>query len=390
MVMHTCDVAVIGGGVIGCAVAYYAAKHGARVAILERGSIGAGASSANAGSINMSTKKGRRTLALGMSSQRVYETLSAELGCDIEYTIVGKLIVAEREAEIEFLEELAAEQRAAGAHVEIVSPGRCRELNALLEGSILAGLYCPTDAQANPFRVTQGYARAAQERAVEVMTNTEVQAIDVDGDRVTGVQTARGRLRARWVVNAAGAYAAAIGKMVGVSHEVLPRRGQLVVLEAARGVPAVGVSGAAMLLSKHAAQSGTQADPLNLSFYFSSRPRHGTVLLGSTNEQVGYDTRVTRPAIAGICACAARVMPPLLRSTVVRSWAGLRPYSPSGPLLGHVGGPLGYLIASGHGGDGMALAPITGIYVSEVIARDGSGCDLDSFLESQMSAGPRH
>src|SRR5436305_3388003 len=106
MPAHTCDVAVIGGGVIGCAVAYYAAKQGARVAVIERAMVGCGASSANAGGINLSTKKGKRTLALGMASQRLYEGLSAELDCDVEYTIVGKLIVAEREAEVAFLEEL--------------------------------------------------------------------------------------------------------------------------------------------------------------------------------------------------------------------------------------------------------------------------------------------
>jgi glycine/D-amino acid oxidase-like deaminating enzyme len=158
------------------------------------------------------------------------------------------------------------------------------------------------------------------------------------------------------------------------------KRGQLVVLEAAEAVPVIGVSGASMLLSKHGAAPAAAPDPLNLAFYYSSRPRSGTVLLGSTNELAGYDTRVTGGALARICDCALRVMPRLSRASVVRSWAGLRPYSPSGPLLGRAGAPEGYAVATGHGGDGMALAPITGAYVSTLIARDGAGCDLDDFL----------
>jgi glycine/D-amino acid oxidase-like deaminating enzyme len=377
---HTCDVAVIGGGVIGCAVAYYTAKQGARVIVIEREAVGAGASSANAGSINMSTKRERAILALGMASQRLYESLSKELGCDVEYTVVGKLIVAEREAEVAFLEELATTQRAAGAPVEIVSSERCRQLNPLLEGAVLAGLYCPTDAQANPFRVTQGYARAAQNRGVRFLTKAEVNAIDLEGRRIAAVSTTQGRVRTKWVVNAAGAYAAHIGSMAGVRHEVIPKRGQLVVLEAAEALPTLGVSGATMLLSKHGVGGAAAPDPLNLAFYYSSRPRSGTVLLGSTNELAGFDARVTAGALARICDCALRVMPRLERSSVLRSWAGLRPYSACGPLLGRVPGPEGYAVATGHGGDGMALAPITGAYVSALIARDGGPYELDEFL----------
>jgi glycine/D-amino acid oxidase-like deaminating enzyme len=378
-----CDVAVIGGGVIGCAVAYYVAKSGARVAVIDRSDIGSGASSANAGSINMATKKAGLTLDLAMASQRLYENLAAELRCDIEYAVVGKLIVAQTEEEIAFLEGLAVAQHAAGAPVQIVSATQCRALNALLEGPVFAGLYCPTDAQANPFKVTQGFARAAQKLGVEILSHTEVCAVEVEGNRVSSVLTTRGRLRAKWVVNAAGAYSSDVGRMLGIEHGVLPRRGQLVVLEARESMPAVGVSGAGQLLSKHAAVASTVAsDDLHLSLYYSSRPASGTILLGSTNEFAGFDTRTTRQGIAGICRCTTRAMPRLARLNAVRSWAGLRPYCARGPLLGRAGGPDGYVIATGHGGDGMALAPITGRYISALVAHDGKPYDLSDFLSA--------
>src|SRR3954447_6766285 len=146
------DVAVVGGGVIGCATAYYLSKHGAKVTIIERAAVGSGASSVNSGVISMATKKPGLALELGMASQRLYPGLAAELGMDVEYLVLGSMIVAETETEAAFIEELVREQQAAGVPVEIVSAQRCRELNGLLEGRVLSGMYCPTDAQSDPFK----------------------------------------------------------------------------------------------------------------------------------------------------------------------------------------------------------------------------------------------
>jgi glycine/D-amino acid oxidase-like deaminating enzyme len=375
------DVVVIGGGVIGCAVAYYLVKRGARVTVVERFGIGNGSSAANTGSINMATKKPGIALSLGMASQRLYGGLAQELGCDLEYTVTGKLIVAETETELAYIEEMCAGQRTAGAPVEIVSAARCRELNSLLEGRVLGGLYCPTDAQSNPFLVTQAYADAARNRGARIMTHTAVHAIETADGRVIAVATSQGRLRADWVVNAAGAYAAEIGKMAGAVHDVRPWRGQLVVLEATESLPVVGVSGASQMLSKHAPAAADGAHgPLEAALYYCRRPFNGTVLLGSTYEFAGYDLRTSQEGVAGICLCVTRAMPRLRKLNAVRSWAGLRPHSPTGPILGRAGGADGYLVATGHGGDGMALAPITGLYLAETIARGGN-CDLPGFLE---------
>jgi glycine/D-amino acid oxidase-like deaminating enzyme len=380
------DVVIIGGGVIGCAVAYYLSKQGARVTVVERAAVGSGASSANSGVISMATKKPGLTLDLALASQRLYERLAWELQADIEYSVEGSLIVAENETEAAYLEELAAAQQAAGVPVQMVPAARCPEMNPLLEGRVLAGLYCATDAQTNPFKVTQAFARAAQERGARILGGTQVQAIETEGNRLARVLTSRGPLRANWVVNAAGAYAAEVGKMVGVVHEVLPRRGQIVVLEAVEGLPGMRVSGAGALLAKHRGSAAASGGDANISFSYTSKPASATVLLGSTNEFAGYDTRTTLEAVAGICRCATRLMPRLGELNALRSWAGLRPYSANGPLLGHCGGPAGYAVATGHGGDGVALAPISGLYLAEFIARDGQGPGLPEFLNGLKTA----
>ena len=106
---------------------------------------------------------------------------------------------------------------------------------------------------------------------------------------------------------------------------------------------------------------------------YLARPLSGTVLLGSTNEFVGFDTRTTREALGEISRYAKRLMPRLGRMHAVRAWAGLRPYCAQGPMLGTNGGPEGYVTAIGHGGDGVALSPITGVYVADVIASRRQG-----------------
>jgi len=378
MQLADADVAIIGGGVIGCAVAYYLSKQGAKVTVIERAAVGSGASSVNSGVISMATKKPGLALDLAMASQRLYPGLCAELGADVEYLVLGNLIVAENETEAGFIEELAKEQAAAGVPVEIVSAQRCRELNKLLEGRILSGMYCPTDAQVDPFKVTQAYARAAEKLGAQIVSSTEVKSIETSHGRVSRVVTARGAVNANWVINAAGAHASAIGTMVGVTHEVKPRRGQCVILEASEDVPGVRVSSAGQLLAKHG--GAPAGGGLQVPLGYTSRPVSGTVMLGSTNEFVGYDTRTTREGVAGICRSAVNLMPQLGRFNAVRAWAGLRPYSAKGPLLGDGGGAAGYAVATGHGGDGVALAPISGRYMAEFIASDGKQNDLPAFL----------
>lgn len=374
------DVVVVGGGAIGSSVAYYLAKAGAKVAIVERNAIGSGSSSANPGAVNMITKKPGPALTLAQASQRLYPGLSEELGVDVEYAISGTLIVAETDFEMKYCAQLASQQEAAGVRVEVLAPEACRELNPLLEAPILGGIYCPTDAHINPFKVTNGFATAAQRLGAEIIAHTSAEAVELEGGRVAAVRTERGTIRADWLVNAAGAYSAGIGRMVGAAHDVVPRRGQIMVLEATPGLPDLKVSSAKQLVAKHLTKPGAPEEKLALAFGYTRKPRSGTVLIGSTNEFVGYDTRNTIDVLSRMGAYTSHLMPALGKLNVMRTWAGLRPYSASGPIIGRAGGPDGYIAATGHGGDGVALSPITGTYVAAMIARDDPELELEEFL----------
>jgi sarcosine oxidase subunit beta len=381
------DVVVVGGGAIGSAVAFYAAKDGASVVLLERHAVGAGSSSANPGAVSMATKKPGIALKLAQASQRLYETLNETLQADVEYEVSGTLIVCETEFELEFCSELAAGQEAAGVQIEVIGPDACRTINPLVEGPILGGVYCPTDAHINPFLVTQSFARAAANAGTVVMTGAVCEGVTVENGRVVSVQTNLGTIETTWLINAAGAFSPEIGTMVGTKHEVVPRRGQIMVVEGRPGLPRTKLSSAKQLVAKHLAKPGVAEDRLSLACGYTLKPRSGTVLLGSTNEFVGFDTSSSIEAMHGITEYAARLMPSLEGLHVLRSWAGLRPYSPSGPIIGRAGGPDGYVAATGHGGDGVALAPITGTLVAEMLRRDDADLNVEKVVDEVAVRG---
>lgn len=379
------DVLVIGGGVIGLSVAYHAATIGASVVLLERGRLGSGASSANAGGISLATKKPGAALRLALAAVRRFRTLADELQYDIEYEEIPTLTLAENEAEWQFLQGLVAEQRAGGAAVELVDGARARALFPGLPESVLGASYSTVDAQVNPFQLVRGFAVAAERQECTLLQGVGATAIDVEHGRVRGVATDAGTIKADWVVNAAGAYSPAVGEMVGVTHAVMPQRGQALVLEPCSGLPRIRLGTAGQLISKHSAGPAA-GHATHYSFSYSLKPRYGVAVLGSTHEFVGYDRSTTLEATTWMAAAAARTMPMLGPLKVLRTWAGLRPYHAEGPIIGRAGGPEGYIAATGHGGDGVSLSPVTGEHVAEMIRRGNADLTLDDLLPETAGA----
>lgn len=371
------DVIVVGGGVIGCSVAFYLARAGCRVVVLERGAFGAGASAANPGSVALSSKQPGLSLRMAIASRLLYESLSEEIGSDIELAVDGNLTVAETDAELQFIRDLSEKQSNAGIPVRIVSADECRQRNWLLEGSLAGGAHCPVDAHCNPFLVTAGFARAAAANGADLRSRVEVSNAELGADGIFLISTSAGPIFSRFLINACGLNAPRIGSMLGVEHKVLPRAGHVMALEATPGLPLVKTASASQLMAKHQGSSGH-----GIALSYNRKPRSGTVLLGGSN-QLGVDsTDISPEVLSAVCAYGIRFMPSLARLNVVRAWVGLRPYSPSGPMIGRCGGPSNYLAAFGHGGDGMALAPITGRYIAELVRRYPEELPMDEFLET--------
>ncbi|KJS19964.1 MAG: FAD-dependent oxidoreductase [Clostridiaceae bacterium BRH_c20a] len=385
----TTDIIVIGGGVIGSACAYYLAKEGQKVILIEKNDLASGASGACDQDIILQSKNPGVHLELALASAKMYTDLALELDYDIEYENYGGMILIETPDELEIMEEFVARQKALGLEVSILDYKEALKLQRDLAPHILGSTYSPQDAHVNPIRLNLGFALGAQRYGAEILLATEVTDILVKNDRIEGVNTSKGIIYAPVVINAAGAWAPLIAKMVGQELPIEPRRGQIVVTEAVPPLVMGDVLSAQYIAAKYnpeLTQNETSlAKKLGVGLSLS-QTKKGNILIGATREFVGYDTRNTREGIREVLKNAVRLIPALKDINIIRTIAGLRPYTPDGlPLLGPIVQPEGFYLASGHEGDGIALAPLTGKIISQLIIDGKSPIDINALSPHRFS-----
>jgi sarcosine oxidase subunit beta len=360
------DVAVIGGGIMGCAVAYYLSASGVRVALVERGALSGGASGSCGGFLFLQSKRPGFLLAWARESLALYRELSTTLEADLHFQPTGGVIVATTRAEEEILSAHVEQLRRAGVAVEMK---RKEDLPSAFSRRVRCFSFCADDAQAHPQRVVEAFAQKAQAHGATFLTGTPAVGIATHNDRVTGVITERGEVDAPVVVNAAGVFAPEVARWVGVRLPIRPRRGQLMETSSLPPCLPCPILDARYLSVKFSADDSDNAIGLSLQ-----QRRDGTVLMGGTREWTGFDVQTTSPSLAAIQRRAAHVVPSLRRVSIVRAYAGLRPATPDGfPIVGFVERPAGFCIVAGHEGDGITLAPVTGRAVANLIGQAARG-----------------
>jgi len=206
---------VIGGGVIGCSIAWHLAMKGAGVTLLEQGALASGASGASAGGVR---QQGRdlRELPIAIRAIARWEQLEKELDADLHYRREGHLTVIEHEDDMPAVEAGVAAQREVGLALDIVTGADLRELAPGLAETVIAGTYSPNDGHANPILTTQAFARAAAREGATIRTGVAVTGIDVSGGRVTGVMTDAGPVRCDHLVVAAGPWSPLLAGPLGI------------------------------------------------------------------------------------------------------------------------------------------------------------------------------
>ncbi len=356
------DIVIVGAGIIGSSVAYHLARAGVkRVIVLDRKDVCAGTSGACAGGLQIQTKTVGAKLAFARESLRLYDNLSAELDTDLEIVREGGIIVAFNEAEEQFLQDKSSELSAAGVDIRYVGPQEAREIEPGLAPGVIGALFCAEDRLVNPFYVNFGFANAAARLGVDFHIGVEVRGIVVQAGRVVGVKTDHGTISTELVVNAAGVWAPEIGKMVGLALPVVPRRGQLLVSEPMPPMVRGVVLAASYLLSKKMPPAGDTGGAKVAGGANFFQTASGNIIMGSTREFVGMDWNSTAAGIADIARQVISVIPATSQAHIIRTFAGLRPAAPDGmPILDRHPALEGFVVAGGHEGDGICLAPVTG------------------------------
>jgi glycine oxidase len=363
------DTVIVGGGVIGCALAAELAARGQRVTVVERGVPGDEASGAAAGMLSPQAEAHEASLLfdLGLESRGLYagwvEDLRAETGIDVGYRRMGLLRCVFGGSDEEGLFSSYLWQTELGLPVEDrPRASLSAELSGRLSPEVRRAVFFPQEAAVEPRSLVRAVWLSAQRRGVRVLTGTTVQRFRVEGGVCRGVETDAGPLEAEAVVDAAGAWAA-FDQGATFPIPVYPVRGQIVQLRVE--------------------DAPLQTQVCSDEAYLVPRP-DGELLVGSTVELVGFRKAVTAEAVERLLAAAVRLVPALRSARFVSAWSGLRPGTPDGlPLLGD--SPLpGLFFATGHYRNGILLAPLTARLVADVLTGPAAR-DLSAFSVSRFS-----
>ncbi|RLB31564.1 MAG: FAD-binding oxidoreductase [Deltaproteobacteria bacterium] len=376
MFPRNAEVVIIGGGVIGASILYHLSKRKIKAVAVEKNELASGSSGACDGLIFLQSKKPGPHLQLALESKARFEHLQEELDLQLEYRNPGGMIIIEDEDELKVMDSFVEEQRNTGLDVSILDPHEAREMEPSLSEALSGATFSPLDAKINPILLTLAFISSAQRFGSKAFTDCEVTGIEVKSGRVRVVHTTRGKIETSVAVNAAGAHAPSIGKMVNVPIPIKPRRGQLLVTESVPPMVTSGILSARYIVAKF---NSTLEKPQKGGISID-QTYNGNLLLGATREFVGFDKRTTYVGIKNIATHTSRVIPQLKDIHIIRAFAGLRPYTPDGlPILGKVEGIKGFVMAAGHEGDGVALSPATGALIAELIDIGSTHIPLDEF-----------
>ncbi|MCT1606898.1 FAD-binding oxidoreductase [Nesterenkonia massiliensis] len=277
------DVLVIGAGAVGSAVAFYCARAGMSVTVLNKGKPGGGTSSRCEGNLLVSDKKHGPELDLANYSLDLWRGELEEFGHLWEFENKGGIIVASRESSMTSLQRALRTQREHGIRVEEIDVAQLRELEPNISDDAVGAAFYPDDAQLMPMLLTAHMLRLARSYGAQVHPDTEVTGFRSQGERITGVTTNRGEFQADVVINAAGPWSGQLASLAGVSVPVEPRRGYVLVTE-----PLPPKVFHKVYAAEYIDNVGSSDDGLQTSPVVEGTPA-GSILIGSSRERVGFD-----------------------------------------------------------------------------------------------------
>jgi sarcosine oxidase subunit beta len=371
---RTADVVVVGGGVVGCSIAYHLARRGLRnVLVVEREAVGSGTTSKAAGGIRAQFPT-ETEIRFSLESIAVFERFAEEFGVDPAYRRIGYLFLVSEESDLRGFRERMALQRRLGVDVRLISPDDARALiPALRVDDLLGAVWGPGDGVAGPAEVTEGFARRARALGARIAEGVEVTGFRVERGRLRAVLTTLGEVATPVAVDAAGPAAARVARLAGVEVPVLPRRRHIFFTE-----PFPEVPGPVPLTTDRAS-----------GFYFRKEMEQLLLSPGDA-EDVGEDHHapVDWSRVEETVEKAVARLPVIERARISGGWAGLRPLTPDDhAIIGWAPGLEGLFLAAGFGGHGFQHSPATGLHVAEWLVDGRPSLDLSLFDPARFAAG---
>jgi sarcosine oxidase subunit beta len=372
------DVIVLGAGIIGTAIAYRLASAGVDVTLVDHAKgPGRGTSGRCDGNVLLQTKDDRTLIDLTQQGIDIYRRWRTELDLDIHFSQAGSLVVLTSPEQAAAARQRSARLSGYGIRVDWLDEAQLRELEPDIVPGLPAGLFCPDDAEVYPPAVVNALLVNARSHGCQVLTGTTAHAVVADKTGATrGVHTSTGMIEAPVVVNALGVWAPHLHLPVpGLPLPVRPRQGVLAVTHEHPRVVRHNIREASYLADR--SDSGDDATP---RISFAAEPTYrGNLLIGSSRAFTDYDTEVDLTTLIRIVQRAIDFFPALADVQIIRTFAGLRPWTPDNlPIIGRFSEIPGYLLATGHEGEGIGLAPATAELITALILNQ----DLDDLYHT--------
>ena len=370
----TADVIVIGSGVIGCAAAYYMAKKGMSVLVLDQDeSVGNGGSSRNGGGVRQSGRDPRELPLAIYGVENVWPTLSDELGVDVEYHKEGNLRLGKTETHKQILTGLTEKAVACGLNVRMIDAEEVRKINPYLSEEVTCASWCPTDGHANPLTTTLGFYKNARVLGVVFHMGEKVVKLEKVHGKPRRVCTKTPFYEADQVLVAAGYASRFLTQTVGID---VPMREELIEALVTEAEPKMFPQ---MLGTADADFYGHQTN--HGSFVFGGATgMESTVLDNGTNRT----SSLTAPCI---CRGIMKYVPKLADAKIVRTWAGYEDLSIDGiPVISKVEEVPGLLLACGFTGHGFGISPVVGQLLAQLAAGETPMLSLQEFRYDRFHA----
>ena len=373
--MSNCaEVVIVGGGIIGCAAAYYLAKKGVEVIVLEGSDhIGNGGSSRNGGGVRQSGRDVRELPLVMYGIKNLWPTLSEELEVDCEYHQDGNLRLGKSEKHKEILTRLADAAKGVGLDVRMIDGDEVRQINPYLSREVTCASWCPTDGHANPLTTTLGYYKMARKMGVRFISGEMVRELRTIKGKIRQVITDNNIYEGESVLVAAGLDSRPILTSVGID---VPMTNSL--LEA--------------LVTEAEPHMFDQMLGTAEADFYGHQTKHGSFVFGGSSGLERYNkdngTPVTNSKTAPcICRGIIKYFPDLANAKIVRTWAGWMDASADGvPALGKVDEVPGLFVACAFNGHGFGIAPAVGEQLAKLIVTGETDIDLHDLRYNRFKA----
>jgi sarcosine oxidase subunit beta len=367
------EVVIVGGGVLGASIAYHLAARGLRdVVVLERDRLGSGSTSRNAGGVRLQFST-EINVRLSQRSLPHWERFKDEMGVDPDFHQVGYLFLITTERDTTAFERSLALWSKLGVPARRLPRENIRDIFPELHADDVGfATFCPKDGYLDPTALLNGYVARARDRGVRFREGQSVNAVSVDRGAITSVRTTNAEYQCATVVNAAGPWAAEIGRLAGVDLPITPLRRQIFVTDPLAAL--------------------TREFPLTVematSFYFHRES--GGVLMGMADpaDKPGFDDSVNWDFLPSIVERALERMPLLEKANVKTGWAGFYEDTPDKhPILGNIDALRGFVCAAGFSGHGLMHAPAAGEAIAELITSGKTTLDISALAHARFARG---